>query len=78
MKKTNMQSEKLECANCVQSKAILQEWVDQQGHERCWYYPDLFVRLAELLGVRATKKPNLPPRAEFEEGCRRYQEKEYG
>lgn len=59
------------------AKAILQEWIDQQGHERCWYYPDLFNRLIKVYGIETTKEPNLPPRCEFEEGCRRYQEEEY-
>jgi hypothetical protein len=59
-------------------KGIIQAWTDQQGHERCWYYPDLFNELASLLGVIPKTEPCLPPRKEFEEGCRRYQEQEYG
>ncbi|MEK6902223.1 MAG: hypothetical protein AABX02_01385 [archaeon] len=60
-----------------EAKRIIQEWIDQQGHERCWYYPDLFNRLATLLEVKMTKPPALPPLAEFEEGCRKYQFEEY-
>jgi hypothetical protein len=51
--------------------------VDKQGHERCWYYPDLFRRLATLFEVVPTVEPQLPPRPEFELGCRRYQDEEY-
>jgi len=66
------ESEKIEKA-----KVILQSWVDQQGHERCWYYPDVFNQLVELFEVKGGEN-GLPPRCEFEEGCRRYQEEQYG
>ncbi len=61
-----------------QVRQITQTWLDQQGHNRCWYYPELFVRLAELLGLKMTIQPSLPPRAEFEAGCQRYQNEEFG
>jgi hypothetical protein len=60
------------------AKALLQQWVDKQGHDRCWYYPDIFTQLCTLLGVKPTTDPSLPPRAEFEKGCARYQSEEYG
>ncbi len=60
-----------------EARAALQEWVHQQGHDRCWYYPDIFKRLAEILGVEASKNPALPSLEEFKQGCRRYQEEEY-
>ncbi len=60
-----------------EAKKIIQEWVDQQGHERCWYYPDLFNRLVNVFEIKATKAPALPPLHEFEEGCRKYQIEEY-
>jgi hypothetical protein len=59
------------------ARAIVQQWVDEQGHERCWYYPDLFRELAALMDVTPTREPALPPRAEFERGCKRYQDEEY-
>lgn len=66
------------CDVCDQVKAITQEWADKQGHERCHYYPELFRRLAEVLGVKSQFDPCLPLRPEFEKGCRRYQDEEYG
>jgi hypothetical protein len=60
-----------------EARAVLIEWINKQGQDRCWYYPDLFRRLCEVLGVRAQVEPCLPPRAEFEEGCRRYADEEY-
>lgn len=57
--------------------SILQEWVDQQGHNRCWYYPDLFRKLARLYGVKMTVEPALPPEEEFRAGCDKYREEEY-
>ena len=60
-----------------EARAVVQKWMDKQGHDRCWYYPDLFRKLAEILGVKPSKDISLPPREEFEEGCRRYQQEEY-
>ncbi len=62
---------------CAEAARVIQEWVDKQGHERCWYYPDLFRRLAILFGVEASQEPALPPLEEFKEGCRRYQREEF-
>lgn len=60
-------------------KAIVEHWISQQGHDRCWYYPDLFRRIAQAVGISTSTLPDsLPPRCEFEAGCRRYQEEEYG
>lgn len=36
------------CAPCALTKKIIQEWLDKQGHDRCWYYPDLFMKLAVI------------------------------
>ncbi len=57
---------------------IVQEWTDKQGHDRCWYYPELYRRIADVLGIEQKLPPSLPPRTEFEHGCRRYQDEEYG
>lgn len=61
-----------------QAKAIIQDWVDQQGHNRCWYYPELFRQLVDLFEIEATKEPKLPPLEEFKEGCCKYQKEEFG
>lgn len=66
-----------DCKRCKEAEAIIQTWTDKQGHERCWYYPDLFKRLALLFNIAPKLPPNLPPRSEFEEGCRRYQDDEF-
>lgn len=64
------------CEKCKEAEAIIQEWANKQGHDRCWYYPDLFRRLAVVFELDLQPGP-LPPRKEFEEGCRRYQCEEY-
>jgi len=61
----------------LKAKEVIQEWVDKQGHDRCWYYPELFRKLAEILEVKPTKNPSLPSLEEFKKGCERYQEEEY-
>lgn len=61
-----------------EARKLLQQWVDKQGHDRCWYYPEIFKQLCQLFDVKLKVDPSLPPRNEFEEGCRKYQEEEYG
>lgn len=62
----------------AQATGLLQQWVDQQSHDRCWYYPEIFRQLCDLFGVQPTLQPGLPPRPEFELGCKRYQDEEFG
>jgi len=69
----NRDTEKLK-----QIRSVVEEWANKQGHDRCWYYPDLFHQIAVILDVELPKTPVLPPRVEFEEGCRRYQNEEFG
>ena len=56
------------------AKKIMQEWIDEQGHDRCWYYPDFFNRLVEIFEITPSRKPNLPSLEEFRKGCKRYQD----
>ncbi|MBS3169560.1 hypothetical protein J4210_03670 [Candidatus Woesearchaeota archaeon] len=60
-----------------QARAFLQEWLDQQGHDRCWYYPDLFRKLVGIYEIVPALEPELPPLEEFKKGCERYQREEY-
>ena len=60
-----------------EAKKIVQEWVDKQGHERCWYYPDLFRRLINVFEITPTRDPALPSLEEFQKGCEKYQREEY-
>lgn len=57
------------------AKSLLQQWVDKRGHDRCWYYPEIFNQLCVALDVEV-KAPELPTRSEFETGCRRYQDEQ--
>lgn len=61
----------------LEVRTLLQEWIDKQGHEQCWYYPEIFRKLCEILEVTITKSMNLPPRAEFGQECRRYEKEVY-
>ena len=60
-----------------QIAAVTQEWLDKQGHDKCWYYPEYFRKIVEILGLQPTKDPNLPPEAEFDEFCGRYRQEVY-
>jgi hypothetical protein len=66
------------CSECEQAKKMIHEWIGKQGHDRCWYYPDLFKKLASVFKISMKVEPQLPPRSEFEEGCRKYQAEQYG
>ena len=56
---------------------ILNEYVSKKGHDKCWYYPDLFNKLIELYGIKSVE-PELPSREEFVEGCMKFQDEMYG
>jgi hypothetical protein len=60
-----------------EAKAIIIEWASKQRHDRCWYYPDLFRKLAETFGLKLEPGP-VPPRPEFKIGCHLYQLEEFG
>ncbi len=65
------------CQKCEKAKEVLQEWIDKQGHDRCWYYPDLFKELINIFGIKPKADPGLPSLEEFKKGCEKYQEEEY-
>jgi len=48
----------------------------QQGHDRCHYYPDIFISLLKLFKID-NYNPNLPKQSEFKKGCEQYQKDEY-
>ena len=62
-----------------QTLNILAEWTSKQGHDKCHYHQDLFVRLAALYDVTIPEhQKGLPSRCEFEEGYRVYQNLLFG
>lgn len=52
-------------------KLLVEQWVSKQGHDSCWYYPEIFREIANILGVKYVPQ-NLPARPEFEGGCKKY------
>jgi len=60
------------CLDCVKDMGdkltevdlIVHEFVNKQVqvHERCWYYPELFNRLAKILDIEQVNSSNLPTR----------------
>ena len=59
------------------AKRIIQDWVDKQGHDRCWYYPELFRKLIKIFEIIPSKDPSLPSLEDFKKGCEKYQTEEY-
>jgi len=60
------------------ARQLLMDWRNKQGHDRCWYYPEIFRSLCDLFEVPTCPDPGLPPRDEFREGCCRYEDEQYG
>lgn len=58
-----------------QIRDVVTDWINKQGHERCWYYPDLFKKIVDILEL---KVPESPSRKEFEKGCQKFQDQEFG
>ncbi len=59
------------------ARELVQSYVDRQGHDCCWYLPELFDPLAEALGIKARHPQNLPSKEEFCRGCTKYQAQVY-
>ena len=64
------------CEKCEKIKVVLKTWIDKQGHDRCWYDPDIFNDICRELQINHVE-PNLPPIEEFREGCKKYQKDQY-
>lgn len=71
------------CYSCLKDKqervtAVIIEWKQKQGHDRCHYFPELFNRIAEILDldVRETED-DLPPEEEFQHECDKFRKKLY-
>ncbi|MBI4174167.1 MAG: hypothetical protein HY517_00855 [Candidatus Aenigmarchaeota archaeon] len=60
-----------------EAKKVVQEFADMQGHDRCWWHPDLLNRLAEIFEIKSLKDLELPPLEEFKRGCEQYQREQY-
>jgi len=65
------------CEKCDEVTKLIEEWDSKKGHDRCWYYPEIFRKIANILGIQLTDRPDLPPEEEFEEFCGRYRQEEY-
>lgn len=61
----------------VQIRLLIEEWANKQGHDSCWFYPDIFRQIALIVEAKI-KTQNLPPLEEFKVGCCRYQKEIYG
>lgn len=66
-------------AERARAQKIIKTWLGEQKHEKCWYYPELFVELAKELRVDTRHADWCStPREEFELGCCKYQDELYG
>lgn len=58
-------------------RRLVLSWCRKSRHRSCWYYPDIFRKMAKLLKVSVPLYPDMP-REEFERGCRRFTAEKYG
>ncbi len=54
-------------------RAVLQDWASNTGHDKCWHHPEILKRLCQIVGVSVDNDPCLPPREEFQQGCKAYE-----
>lgn len=59
------------CEVCDLTKQKLLEWTRKQGHDVCWYYPEIFQAICLLHGIMIS--PCLPKREHFRIGCKIYE-----
>lgn len=59
-------------------KELLIKWANLSGQDKCWHHEDILTKLCEVFEIPILEKPVLPPRCEFEKGCKDYQDKIYG
>ena len=62
---------------CSLAKEIIEEWVNKQGHDQCWYYPEIFKKLTLIFDAKIPKDIELPARDEFLRHCEIYCEEIY-
>lgn len=49
-------------------RQAVEEWNNKQGHDKCHYYPEIFRKILDLLGIPENKNVELSE-AEFQSGC---------
>lgn len=59
-------------------KEDIEDWASKQGEYSCWYYPEIFLKIALRVGAEVDYPLFLPPRTEFEKGCKKWQDEKYG
>lgn len=62
----------------TEARRLMIEWRSKQGPDKCWYCPEIFNSLCDVLGVDNDFDFDLNPRSEFEQGCKQYQDQLYG
>jgi hypothetical protein len=50
---------------------LIQEWTDKKGHNKCWYYPEIFKAICAVIGLKDVQIPDITE-AEFRDGCGRF------
>lgn len=65
------------CGSCEAAIMILESWLNKQGHDRCFWHPEVLQMLANVYGLKQTVPSELPPIEEFRLGCALFTNEEY-
>lgn len=61
----------------LEVKNVIREWDEKRGHERCWYFPELFKKIADIVGVELMNGPYVPTPEQAARGCERYWKEQF-
>jgi|SRR5690606_24869251 len=50
-------------------KTLIQEWDNKRGHDKCWYYPEIFEDIAKVVNVPLINNQPCVPRTDFRNNC---------
>lgn len=65
------------CETCDNLKQAVQAWINKQGHNACWFYPEIFGYIAGTLGL-SYPDMHMPSEQDFQDGCKRFTKQIYG
>jgi UDP-glucose 6-dehydrogenase len=64
------------CKKCEDTRSLLLELANRQGHDRCWWNPEILQQLFAIHEI-VVPSPILPTESEFREGCNTFTEELY-
>lgn len=58
-------------------RSYIEDWISKQDHDKCWYYPEIFKQICEVLEIPYEKqKLNSITKEEMKRGCDKFIDEE--